>query len=92
MRLLLAALLVPIYCSSIAAVMQARSMYQRDDAYDDSSLCYFITPSTITGDEAFGHCQSLGGRLADIDAHNLAPLTAFVNCCLGPSSRIQAQT
>lgn len=51
-----------------------------------------LHPNTITVDEAFRHCQSLGERLADIDAHNLAPLTAFVNCCLGPSSRIQAQT
>ncbi|EPB88563.1 hypothetical protein HMPREF1544_04676 [Mucor circinelloides 1006PhL] len=44
MRLLLAALLAPLYCSSIAAVVQARSMYQRDDACGDSSLGYFITP------------------------------------------------
>ncbi|KAL9549464.1 hypothetical protein MBANPS3_005192 [Mucor bainieri] len=59
---------------------------------NDLNLGYFITPNTITGDQASGYCQSLGGRLADIDVHNLAPLTALVNNCLSPSSSIRVQT
>ncbi|GAN04251.1 conserved hypothetical protein [Mucor ambiguus] len=73
------------------AVVQARSIRKRDIC-NDSNLGYFITPNTVTGDQAFEYCQSLSGRLADIDTHNLVPLTALVNNCLGPSSRIHVQT
>ncbi|CAO3616718.1 unnamed protein product [Mucor fragilis] len=79
--------LLPLY-NSLAA---ARSIHKRD-LCNDSNVGYFITPNTITGDQAFGYCQSLGGRLADIDTHNLLALTALVNNCLGPSSRIRVQT
>ncbi|KAK4509995.1 uncharacterized protein ATC70_006164 [Mucor velutinosus] len=83
------AVLLPL-CSATVAVVQARSIRKRDTC-NDPSLGYFITLSTITGDQAFEHCQSLGGRLATIGTHNLAPLTALVNNCLGPNSRIRVQ-
>lgn len=91
MRFPAALLLLPFYSSLLVTAVQARSIYKRD-LCNDSNVGYFITPNTITGDQAFGYCQSLGGRLADVDTHNLLPLTALVNNCLGPNSRIRVQT
>lgn len=84
-------LFLPLF-SLVVAVVQARSIRKRGDMCNDSNLGHFITPNTVTGDQASRYCHSLGGRLADIDVYNLAPLTALVNNCLGPSSRIRVQT
>lgn len=73
-------------------VAAAAVLVQAGDMCNDLNLGYFITPNTVAGDQASGYCQSLGGRLADIDVYNLAPLTALVNNCLGPNSRIRVQT
>ncbi|CEP14244.1 hypothetical protein [Parasitella parasitica] len=91
MRILLAPLLVA-YWHIAAAMPVSLPEHSKRDVCNDSTLGYFVTPDAISGDQAFGYCQSLGGRLADVNAHNVGTLTAFINDCLGPSSRIRIQT
>ncbi|KAI7879228.1 uncharacterized protein EV154DRAFT_576299 [Mucor mucedo] len=78
----------------LAATVNAASIPKRAETpcnIEDSR--YFITPLRVSGDKAASYCQTLGGKLVDVDSRNSMDLTAMVNKCLASAERsVRIQT
>lgn len=53
---------------------------------------YFIPPNQVGGAEAIRYCQSLGGKLVDVNNGNVKQLTEIVSRCVGGNRNVRIQT
>lgn len=85
--------LILIASAALSATVQAASITKRAEASCMEDSRYFITPLRVSGDKAASYCQTLGGKLVDVDSRNSMDLTAMVNKCLASAERsVRIQT
>ncbi|CAO3630500.1 unnamed protein product [Mucor hiemalis] len=53
---------------------------------------YFIPPNQVRGLEAVKYCQSMGGKLVDVNNENVNELTEIVTRCIGGNKNVRIQT